>query len=73
MFIARTVGELKKLIADLPDDMKILVPSSDHSYYEAAVVVDEATYSKKYHHWSEHWEDIPLDKGDVKVDVLIVE
>lgn len=29
------VGELRKLIRDLPDDTLVVVPGSDHSYYEA--------------------------------------
>lgn len=73
MSVARTVGELKALIEDLPDDMKILVPSSDHSYYVGKIVVGEATYNKKYDCWCEFYDDIPLQKHEERVDVLIVE
>jgi hypothetical protein len=27
-----TVGQLKKLLADVPDNLVVLTPSSDHSY-----------------------------------------
>lgn len=29
-----TVGKLRKLIADLPDDAPVVVPGHDHSFYE---------------------------------------
>lgn len=29
------VKDLKEMIADMPDDCVVLVPGSDHSYYEA--------------------------------------
>ena len=48
MIIAKNIGELKKLIADLPDEMKLVTPGSDHSYDTASASVQQAEvkYSK---------------------------
>lgn len=45
---AKTVKELKELLKDLPDDMRLVVSGSDHSYDTAyaGVVRAEIDYSK---------------------------
>ena len=41
------VGTLRKLIADLPDSMPVVVPTPDHSYYAASCSVTEAVQTDR--------------------------
>lgn len=71
--VARTAGELRKLLEGIPDDTKILVPGCDHSYRPGTIVFGEAVYSDKYNHWSESYKSVPLQRGEKRINVLIVE
>ena len=47
-----TVGQIRKLIADMPDDAPILRPGPDHSYYECAAWDGTAGYADgSYGEW----------------------
>jgi hypothetical protein len=66
------VSELKKLIADLPDDTPIFTIVDDHQavrsqLYYGHVVQEERNY------FSEYFGDSYLDPGDIKVQALIVD
>ena len=37
-----TVGKLRKLLADLPDDMPVVVDGDDHSYWRAQATDTQA-------------------------------
>lgn len=62
---AKTVGELKALIANLPDEMKLVKEGSDHSYDHANVFVAKAEvlYSKTGRQVQYMWEY--YDKGNM--------
>lgn len=48
-----TVGQLKKLLQDVPDDTLVVVPASDHSYREVSASVTTAILDARYDHLSE--------------------
>lgn len=51
-------GQLKELLKDIPDNARILIPSSDHSYLEVDVEYATALYDSKTRQWTEdHGED----------------
>ena len=54
-----TVGDLKKLLADVPDGAALLCPASDHEYQTASVDVTTALHDAEHCCWSEdHGEDV---------------
>ena len=54
-----TVGDLKKLLADVPDGAVLLCPASDHEYQPASVDVTTALHDAEHHCWTEdHGEDV---------------
>lgn len=59
---------LKELIADLPDDMEIVVGGFDHSYYSAHACVAPAEKHDRFQ-YSEWYED---NGQEEPVEVLVV-
>ena len=54
--IGLTVGELKKLIAEVPDDLPVLREGSDHSYCTVDGASDLAVgYMKPESRWDPAW------------------
>lgn len=58
-----TVGQLKKLIADLPDETIVLEGASDHQYVESDASVEKmvlegfrTSRGKDHGNWTEYWE-----------------
>lgn len=66
-----TIAQLKKVIEDAPDNTKILVSASDHSYREARAVITTAFYNRKYG-WSEDVGE-PESDSDKRRTALIIE
>ena len=65
-----TVGQLKKLIADLPEDMQIVTPGYDHSYVRAhASTCDAECHAGDFY---EYYNDANMVDGSFKVKVLVV-
>lgn len=72
---AMTVGELKELLADQPDELPILIPGSDHSYYEATARVGTALLEDASRgQWTEDYgeETTPEATYGTRLAVLIV-
>jgi hypothetical protein len=68
-----TVGELRELIKNLPDNMPIVVPSEDHSYRYAYASVNEVWFEDGGDHMSEYFPSVPLDKDDFIDNCLVIE
>ena len=66
------VGDLKRILADLPDNTPVLVPSLDHSYREAEATAGHALYNREHDHWSEWHSAAYADPGEKPTRVLIV-
>lgn len=70
MTYARTVGELKALIKDLPDETPIVVDGRDHNYNSGtAFYVDAVDQGDDYGEW--HGEE-NMFEGDIRTKVLLV-
>lgn len=67
-----TVGELKRLLADVPDDAPILVPSFDHSYRAGMASVTNATRQPGHDQWCEYWSEEHLQAGEEKFGPVVV-
>ncbi len=68
---ARTVGELKKLIENIPDNTVILSPADDHNFDRVGLSIGTALYGS--HIWTEdHGEATPEKEFGKRYDVLIV-
>lgn len=70
--VAKTVGELKKLIENLPDQTRIVVPAPDHSFRFAKVGESTIMYDRASRSLHEDFGDQP-DESYVRVTVLVVE
>lgn len=64
-----TVGELKKKLEKLPDDMVVLTGSRDHSYRSVNAGEEIALYKDCY--WGEYGDE-PLERGEEIVKVLVI-
>ena len=69
-----TVGELKKILEEIPDDnLPILKPSRDHSYtpiYHAEVC--DVAYHSNIREWFEYFSDEHMSPGEEKQRALVV-
>ena len=65
------VGKLKELIKDLPDDTPILVPGSDHSYYQPDCSIAPAEYNERGD-WFEYYGDKYMSEGGKRVETTLV-
>lgn len=65
-----TVGQLRKFIKDIPEDTPVVVPGYDHSYDEASAYFTQGR--KTPLGIDEHYEEIPLEKGESVIDILLV-
>ena len=67
------VGELKKIIADLPDDIPVLVPSADHSYLDVEIEVSTAIHSSSgFPEWSKDYGEETKRIFDKRENVVII-
>jgi hypothetical protein len=64
------VGQLRKLLENLPDDVSVLVPGHDHSYYEAHCKIGNALFDRKMG-WTEDHES-PDKQWGTRLKVIIV-
>ena len=65
------VKQLKSIIEDLPDDMIVVTPGSDHTYNEAGAVPDTAQYHRGL--YSEYHDDYGIDEpGATLQEVLVI-
>lgn len=67
------VRELKALIANLPDETRVLVPGDDHSY-RARIDADiaDVVYKEEDGYWGEYYQMVPLEPGEEKVRALVI-
>ncbi len=66
-----TVGKLKKLIQDMPDDLPILAPGSDHSYMPISFFDDTARYDKDENYYCEDHGDEQASPEELQIRALI--
>jgi hypothetical protein len=67
------VGKLKKILADLPDNIEVVVPGSDHSYTKVwTAAKTKAAWSKEYEVMSEYWGDENLSPTEVAIEVFVI-
>jgi len=64
------VGKLKELIKDLADDTPILVPSPDHSYFQASCRVGPAELCNGSYY--EYFDDRSMFVGSKKVEKTLI-
>lgn len=71
--VSMTIGDLKKLIGGLDDDLPILVPAFDHSYRPASARQVIAVYDQKFG-WCEDYGDSnpPEIPEDARKRVIVV-
>jgi hypothetical protein len=69
--MAFTVGELKKLIADLDDKTIILRGSYDHSYERSRAIIGQAECVRGSYYFEYHGPEHMAD-GGVVIQALIV-
>lgn len=69
-----TVKELSEIIANMPGDAKVLVPSSDHSYRDADGMVTTALYLRR-RGWTEDYgeEHTPEAEYGKRMTVLVID
>ena len=69
------IGQLKKLIANVSDEVKILVPAWDHSFRLADITVSSALFDKDPNVWSEDYGETmtPEKEYGKRLVVLVVE
>lgn len=67
------IKQLKEIIKDLPDNMKIVMPGSDHNYNVVDARIDTALYSGEDRVYTEDFGDEYYEKGDgERVRVLVI-
>ena len=70
------VKQLKKLLKDAPDDATVLIPGSDHSYYEGHASVETVAVIRNKRgyptHWAEYYNDESMSEGEEKAVALVV-
>lgn len=71
MRVRLTVGQLKKMIADLPDDMMVVSSGRDHNFRRVQAWVVPARQTPIS--LDEHYEEIPLEDGEKVIQVLQVD
>ena len=52
-----SISTLKKIIADAPDDVMVVVPAADHSYRAAGVELGTALFSMDHGITEDHGEE----------------
>ena len=70
------VGQLKKLIQNVSDDeVKILVPSSDHCYQSAGITVSTALFDKQSNLWTKDYGETmtPEKEYGKRLVVLVID
>lgn len=67
-----TVGELRKKLEGVPDDVRVLHPGSDHSYRETQAIDTTALYVGG-HQWTEDHGRIPGRDFGKRLRVIVIE
>jgi hypothetical protein len=69
------VGQLKKLLLSLPDDLKLVMPGYDHSYREADASVGTAMLTPDRVYTEDHGDEYTPEGEDFgkRVKVLIID
>jgi hypothetical protein len=68
-----TLGEFRRLTADLSDDVRILVPAPDHSYDRAQINVGTALFSDDGEITEDYGEeDTPEAQFGKRHNVLVI-
>jgi hypothetical protein len=70
------VGDLKRMLADVPDDTQLVVPGSDHSYRRIRYIRLEVAGTCQDGYLGEFFPDLPNGGGwepmpDKVVEVLV--
>lgn len=68
------VGQLKKLLADAPDNALVVIEGMDHSYITAHPGMATAIFNREYGEYTQDWGNAgpELTGDDVRVDVLLI-
>lgn len=66
------VGDLRRILANLPDDARVVVPGYDHSY-EPAGTVTLAPAVLNGRALCEHYDGVELQEGESIVAVAVIE
>ena len=69
---AVNVGQLKRLIANMPDDAPILRPAPDHAFARATAHDGSAGYNAADREYTEWWGAENAVEGACEVRALIV-
>ncbi len=67
-----TVGKLRALLKDLPDDMPVVEEASDHSYAISAARVEGAVVEEGDHLSEDYPSSQPLPEGAERIKVFLV-
>lgn len=69
----RTVGQLRAIIRDLPDNTPVLCAFADHRYRQVEINPGTALYGKDYGWVEDHGEELTPEESEGKrVEVLII-
>lgn len=66
------VGQLRRLIEGLPDDVVVLRPASDHSYAKADGAIETAGHMKREGLFFEWHGPEHANPGEVPVQALVI-
>lgn len=66
------IKKLKALIADLPDDMQVILPGSDHSYNRCRGSVSNVAWDEGYGGFFEYAGDHNLSPTEIKAMALVI-
>ncbi len=68
------IKELKRVIKDLPDNMKIVILGQDHSYHEAITTIYTVLFDENENIYIRDFErnDVSKKEYDKRVKVLVV-
>lgn len=69
------VGELKKKLEKVPDNVILVVPGNDHSYRECEVILTTGLYNNMYGEWIEDFgeEYTPEYEYGTRYQILLIE
>ncbi len=72
MSTAHTIGELKAMIEDLPDDTRLFTFGGDHAAYPAGASIGYVTYWNEYRCYNEFFSDDDMQEGEEKIPGLLI-
>ena len=69
-----TVGDLRRLIAELPDHVPVVVPCNDHGYRVPKAAVGNALFDALSKKWTEDYGEASTPEAEYgkRIQVLII-